>query len=346
MHFCFSLLFLTLILAFVNEVVAQGVNLGKLHWCGSLCLCDDETNSEMHCFNERQIYSLIDLSPRKIIKLEKINFQLDDKVMWCTEVCLCHKEGKKEFKCTTRQQLEVFINENAPHLSKYLEPEVEIYDMRDLINAHDDLETGIAGFDVEGGEEAEAGAEAEAEEESHASKTRHDKKKNRKHRKNKKKHHDKKDSTEQMEETASTLALPSTAETVTEPEREVLAANIFPQVDTNESQMKPSSTPAVLRETPMLEHPQERKTVTAEMSEDFKDVQKVIEDIKDDVALNQQILLVTVAVASLAMIGVIILFVYVCCIRRPRKGSLKSPRNNGLHQEEKGAGKVNLDEAW
>lgn len=57
------------------------------------------------------------------------------------------------------------------------------------------------------------------------------------------------------------------------------------------------------RVQPVVEVPKEKKTVASMVSQDLDDLDTTVRNIKDDVMLNQRILLVTVAIAGVAMLG-------------------------------------------
>lgn len=277
-----------LLLILLDAVQSQGVNLGKLHWCNALCLCHDDTAEEMHCFQEQEIYALVQLVEKQMQRLKRTGFELQDKLMWCSETCLCHKDGQKEFRCTDKVHLGEFINQRAPFLSHYLEPEVETFDATDIIEKE---------------EEEHVPSEEEAER-----KDRHERRKNRKHRKNRKKgHRDRK----QEDVTEEALApAPSTPPSVEEPvtpspeeNRQVLSAGIFG--GGGSSNYSPTSTSSTGREshTPVIEVPLERKTVAGKVANELEELRDNVNHIKEDVVFNQHMLLVAVVVAALAMIG-------------------------------------------
>lgn len=96
--------------------------------------------------------------------------------------------------------------------------------------------------------------------------------------------------------------------------------------------------------SPVLEVPMERKTVATEVSQDLEELSDAVMQIKSDVVLNQRILLVTVAVAGIAMLGVLIVAVHGCSRRRHNSSDSKKKRD--ANKDDNHVAKVNLEEAW
>ncbi|XP_071542310.1 uncharacterized protein [Panulirus ornatus] len=123
--------------------------------------------------------------------------------------------------------------------------------------------------------------------------------------------------------------------------RQALPTTAASAYTTHESTAEePHSTAAKV--TPVREVPMERKTVASEVSQDLDELGRAVMQIKSDVILNQRILLVTVAVAGTAMLGVLIMAVHECSSRRQALTSKKKD----VAKDDDHVTKVNLEEAW
>ncbi|XP_042240286.1 uncharacterized protein LOC121878265 [Homarus americanus] len=354
--------------------------MGGLYWCSTLCMCRTETQVEVQCFNRNQVYGILDFSKRQVKRLEKNNFKIEEKMKWCNDLCLCHAHNDVEFKCGKEESLTSFIKDNIGDMFFYdtdEEPVVEeqqTVEQEQLVEEEEEIEetepkrrSGKTKKrknrkpkqivdDVEEVEVVTTEAPlAEPEPEP---------------------------TTHQVVIPNSTTALPITAPTITTtpslpahpidhedeapveeeaellPKQEAVAAS--PAVTAMQPPTRRQPFPAtVTAHTPhastreshtnapkvsaVLEVPVERKTVASEVSQDLDELGNAVMQIKSDVVLNQRILLVTVAVAGIAMLGVLILAVHGCSRRR---NSSSDTKKRDASKVDNHVTKVNLEQDW
>ena len=109
------------VLLIVALASAAGASLGRLRWCDTLCLC--EGDEVRHCFSEGDIFGLLRVEERTVMRLQRAKFQLEQRLMWCSDLCLCHKKGRKNFKCADEAALQEFVQIRAPELYPLIGPE-------------------------------------------------------------------------------------------------------------------------------------------------------------------------------------------------------------------------------
>lgn len=290
--------------------------MGDLYWCSTLCMCRTGTQMQLQCFERNQIYALLGISSHHAMKMERASWLLEDRVHWCNDLCLCHEGSNKEFQCVEENTLEVFISETVDGSLLYSERPQE---------------------------ELEAEAEDEQQEEAEAEhRRRSEERKKKRQRKNKKRvkddeeeevHEDAMHTSRPPREEAPAAhtttpvppaeSEPSPAEPEGDaellPKQEAVAASPAvtalqpptrrqpfpptpPATHASHASTREGGSPApevsAVREVPV-----ERKTVALEVSQDLDELGSAVMQIKSDVVLNQRILLVTVAVAGIAMLG-------------------------------------------
>lgn len=317
--------------------------MGGLYWCNTMCVCLSKTQSQVQCFERRDIYNLLGFTDRMTRRLLKANFTLESTVHWCNDLCLCHK-SKREFKCIEEEDLNQFINRTIGDMYFY--------------NTGDEVPPEESSRE----EEVVLDQEERVEEAEHNK--RSEKRRNRKNRKPKKNARAREEditteapipeaepeptTTQQviMLETTTTPLTTSPLTTTLEtspppdlpqlqedseeeeeeaemlPKQEAVAASpavtalqpptrrqpfptsVSARPPPPHASTKASHTPAAPpKVSAVLEVPVERKTVASEVSQDLDELGSTVMQIKDDVVLNQRILLVTVAVAGIAMLG-------------------------------------------
>lgn len=294
--------------------------MGDLHWCSTLCLC--HKGMEMQCFDRSQIYSLLQISSHYAMKLERAKWLLEERVHWCNDLCLCHTGNNKEFQCIAESKLEEFIGESVDGALLYSTRPRE---------------------EEEAAAEAEADQQEEAEAEHRRRSEERKRKRQRKNKKRVKEDEDEEEEaledTAASAHTPSppredapaahtttplpTAAQPSPAEPEGDaellPKQEAVAASPAvtamqpptrrlpfpptpPATHASHASTREGGSPApevsAVREVPV-----ERKTVALEVSQDLDELGSAVMQIRSDVVLNQRILLVTVAVAGIAMLG-------------------------------------------
>ncbi|XP_047495788.1 uncharacterized protein LOC125043601 [Penaeus chinensis] len=329
--------------------------MGDLHWCSTLCLC--HKGMEMQCFDRSQIYALLQINSHYAMKLERAEWLLEERVHWCNDLCLCHTGNNKEFQCIDESKLEEFIGESVD---------------------------GALLYSTRPREEAAAVDEADQQEEAEADhRRRSEERKRKKQRKNKKRvREDEEEEEEALEDTAAsspphedapaahtTTPLPAAAQpSPAEPEGD---AELLPKQEAVAASpavtaMQPPSRRQPLPPTPPATHashastreggspvpevsavrevPVERKTVALEVSQDLDELGSAVMQIRSDVVLNQRILLVTVAVAGIAMLGVLILAVHSCARRRQMAAEEKQTRDQP--KDDHHVTKINREEEW
>lgn len=320
-------LFLVVTWGCLGALAETGV-MGRLSWCKTLCICETETNREVQCFQEDEIYQLLNFSARSVKRLRRTNWTLEGNVDWCSELCLCNTETSKEFKCTEPGQLTQLILDRIGN-TYFLELEENSYIKREEERSVDEVEEEQAELDQEVGHRKRS--------------ERKKNRKNKKPRKNQKHRHPSEEEPQQEpdsepeaepEPTYADVQLPALpTHTPTDnyeyvvdevevieqlPKQEAVAASpavTALQPPTRQGQIlstAESYTPrASSREVeglspriqPVVEVPKEKKTVASMVSQDLDDLGSTVRNIKNDVMLNQRILLVTVAIAGVAMLG-------------------------------------------
>lgn len=366
--------------------LAEAGVMGRLSWCNTMCMCETETNREVKCFQEDEIYSLLNVSSRIARRLRRLNWTLEENVYWCDDLCTCNLETGKEFECAEPGRLTQLILDNIGN-GYFLEPEGNSAIKREEERSVDE-------------EEEEAALDQEA-----GHKKRSERKKNRKNRKLKKnqkvKHRHPTEEPEPEPEPEWEPEPEPEWEPQPESEPEPEPENTYPVVqtptppsDTPAAHVEPTeseaeiieplpkqeavaASPAVTalqpptrqgqfyttaesytprasareveglspRIQPVVEVPKEKKTVASMVSQDLDDLGSTVRNIKNDVMLNQRILLVTVAIAGLAMLGVMILAILSCTKRRQNQNSAAAKKRDGA-KDGNHSPKINLEEAW
>nr|XP_027214274.1 LOW QUALITY PROTEIN: uncharacterized protein LOC113807262 [Penaeus vannamei] len=292
--------------------------MGDLYWCSTLCMCRTGTQMQLQCFDRSQIYSLLMISEHYASKLTRSNWLLEERVHWCNDLCLCHTGSNKEFQCVDESKLEEFIGEAVDGSL--------LYSARPQEEAAED----------------EAAPQEEAEAEHRRRSEERKRKRQRKNKKRVREDEDEEEALEDTAASAHTsspphedapaahtttpvpaAAQPSPAEPEGDaellPKQEAVAAS--PAVTAMQPPRAPPAVHAHAARHPRLarlhaeggspapevsavrEVPVERKTVALEVSQDLDELGSAVLQIRSDVVLNQRILLVTVAVAGIAMLG-------------------------------------------
>ncbi|XP_063589101.1 uncharacterized protein LOC134766228 [Penaeus indicus] len=325
--------------------------MGDLHWCSTLCLCHN--GMEMQCFDRSQIYTLLKINSHYAMKLERAQWLLEERVHWCNDLCLCHTGNNKEFQCIEESTLEEFIGESVD---------------------------GALLYSTRPREEAAAVDEADQQEEAKSVRKRKRQRKNKKRVREDEEEEEALEDTAASAYTSSpphedapaahtTTPLPAAAQpSPAEPEgdaellpkQEAVAASpaVTAMQPPTRRQPFPPTPPAThashasTREggspapevSAVREVPVERKTVALEVSQDLDKLGSDVKQIRSDVVLNQRILLVTVAVAGIAMLGVLILAVHSCARRRQMAAEEKQTRD--LPKDDHHVTKIKREEEW
>lgn len=333
--------------------------MGDLYWCSTLCMCRTGTQMQLQCFDRSQIYSLLMISEHYASKLTRSNWLLEERVHWCNDLCLCHTGSNKEFQCVDESKLEEFIGEAVDGSL--------LYSARPQEEAAED----------------EAAPQEEAEAEHRRRSEERKRKRQRKNKKRVREDDDEEDAPEDTAASAHTsspphedapaahtttpvpaAAQPSPAEPEGDaellPKQEAVAASPAvtamqpparrqpytptpPATHASHASTREGGSPApevsAVREVPV-----ERKTVALEVSQDLDELGSAVLQIRSDVVLNQRILLVTVAVAGIAMLGVLILAVHSCARRRQMAAEEKQAREQP--KDDHHVTKINREEEW
>lgn len=344
--------------------LAQSSVMGRLSWCSTLCMCETATNTEVQCFEEDDVYQLLDFDDRAVARVKKAHWSLASSVQWCNDMCLCNIVTGKEFSCTQPGKIIQLIANRIG--TEYFMPEEDSEIIHETERSVD-----------------------EDEEMAPRKRTGRKNKKNGKPKKGRRKHKNQSEDTPEPEpepepqpepepEVPTTSVTPTTTvDTPTStsftyhheddveeidvhghheplPRQEAVAAS--PAVTAMQTPSRrplpystaKSYTPPELeglspRVQPVVEVPKEKKTMASMVSQDLDDLGTTVRNIKNDVMLNQRILLVTVAIAGIAMLGVLILAIMSCTSRRQQaaNNAKKNSSKEGNHSP-----KINLEEAW
>lgn len=356
------------------DAMAQSSVMGRLSWCSTLCMCEKDTNTEVQCFEEDDIFQLMEISARSVARLKNKNWSVETHLQWCDEMCLCNIETGKEFRCTEPHKITQLIV-NRIGIEYFIMPEENSEIKQEEERSVD--------------EEEEPSLDQETEHKKRSERKKN--KKTRKQKKNQKKHrnqsedsHESEPEPEPQPEPEPEVYIPTTSLTPTPPmetptptsfsyhheedveeidvhehheplprHEAVAASPAVTAMQTPSRKLQPYSTaesytPRELeglspRVQPVVEVPKEKKTMASMVSQDLDDLGTTVRNIKNDVMLNQRILLVTVAIAGIAMLGVLILAIMSCTSRRQQaaNNAKKNSNKDGNHSP-----KINLEEAW
>lgn len=310
--------------------------MGRLSWCSTLCMCETNTNATVKCFQEDDIFQLLSINTRLIRRLKKNGWELTNNVNWCSELCLCHIQNGKQFQCTEPGQLTQLIIDNIGN-SYFLEPEGESVIKREEERSVDEEEEEEqAALEEEVGHRKRSGGKKNRR---NRKLKKNQKLKHSHHSEDPEPEPESEPEPEPESEPEpepepaiySDVQTPmppanmptAQAESMEEvieplPKQEAVAASpsvtaLQPPTRQGQSYSTAESyTPmASAREVesftpriqPVLEVPKEKKTVASMVSQDLDDLGSTVRNIKNDVMLNQRILLVTVAIAGVAMLG-------------------------------------------
>ena len=94
--------------------------IADLDWCTPLCLCLKSTGTKVKCIQSVQLYSILGFDERRIMKLQRLNFDPEKKLEWCTSSCLCHKEKTKKFWCTKKGPTQRLVQGIAREIAEIL----------------------------------------------------------------------------------------------------------------------------------------------------------------------------------------------------------------------------------
>lgn len=350
------------------SALAQSGVMGRLSWCSTLCMCETATKTEVQCFEEDDVYQLLDFDDRAVARMRRVDsWSLESRVLWCTDMCLCNIQTGKQFSCTQPHKIMQLIANRIG--TEYFMPEEDSEIIHETERSVDEDEGMAPRKKSRGGRKK--------------NKNRNPKNKPRKHRKSEatQEPEPEPEPTQPEPEPEPELHIPTTSVTpmttvdtptstsvtyhheedaeeidVHEhheplPRQEAVAAS--PAIQTPSRRPLPYSTaesytPPELeglspRVQPVVEVPKEKKTVASMVSQDLDDLGSTVRNIKNDVMFNQRILLVTVAIAGIAMLGVLILAIMVCTTRRQQaaNNAKKNSSKEGNHSP-----KINLEEAW
>ncbi|XP_037790359.1 translation initiation factor IF-2-like [Penaeus monodon] len=338
--------------------------MGDLHWCSTLCLC--HKGMEMQCFDRSQIYSLLQISSHYAMKLERAKWLLEERVHWCNDLCLCHTGNNKEFQCIAESKLEEFIGESVDGALLYsTRPREE--------------EEAAAEAEVDQQEEAEAEHRRRSEER----KRKRQRKNKKRVKEDEDEEEEALEDTAASAHTSSppredapaahtTTPLPTAAQpSPAEPEGD---AELLPKQEA--SPPAPPDRHAAAHASPAVPAHAARHPCLARLHARGRQPRAggvgreggarraqdggaggvagpgrtgqrrhgAVMQIRSDVVLNQRILLVTVAVAGIAMLGVLILAVHSCARRRQMAAEEKQARDQP--KDDHHVTKINREEEW
>ncbi|KAF2350246.1 hypothetical protein FHG87_018998, partial [Trinorchestia longiramus] len=305
-----------------------------MRWCHEFCLCPQTSETKLKCLEEDDIYRLIALNDRQVVRLRRVQWNPIAQLKWCgQENCLCNKETNKQFECVKATSvLTNFIDQASEILTLFeREREVQIAGVGLLppfVQANDTEHDGIHVASEDGPHR-----KREMDEED-----RRNRRRGRKHRRNRKRNRSEGDDMGEPQFDEAEYFGPGAAEEEDYhemnllPKQEAINSNpmvtamqppnrrnptttaaptestIFQQPETTnerESTIARSQNPqnAQDHQEPEMEIPMQRKTVAGKVSEDLQKLTDDVQHIRSDVVFNQRILLVTMGVAGVAMLG-------------------------------------------
>lgn len=352
--------------------------MGRLSWCttNTLCMCETETNATVHCYEEDDVFEILGVSTRQVSRLRRTNWSLQTKVYWCSDLCLCNIQTGKNFKCAEPGVLTQLIVNNIG-TEYFITPNGESDIKQETERSVDQLED--PSLDHEADHRGKAGRKKNRKN----NRKKNQRQKHRKHSSDlqAEPEPEPEPQAEPEPDVHTTTMLPPvdswpTAELFSQgqtnegedikateepeplPRQEAVAASpAVTALQPPTRQMLPYSTAESYtprasprdveglppRVQPVVEVPKEKKTMASRVSQDLDDLDTTVRNIKNDVMLNQRILLVTVAIAGVAMLGVLILAILSCTNRRQAANAAKKRDAN---KEGNHSPKVNLEEAW
>lgn len=339
-----------------------------LHWCSTMCMCPAKTQDQLRCFERAKMFEFLGYADKMARRLLRSGWKMEEKVYWCSDLCLCHTDNDNQFQCVLEDNVNQFINDNFGY--RYF------YDWRVEVE-----ERAVEDDKEQQAKEAEKNKNKKKKNKPKKNvKAREESVTPREEKVQvitpAQPQVESLPTTERVMVmwptttttlTPTTTTIPTTTTTTKEevmeeeaellPKQEAVAASPAvtamqpptrrqpfpptapaPHASTREVHTLPPKTSAV------LEVPVERKTVASEVSQDLDELGTTVHQIKDDVVLNQRILLVTVAIAGIAMLGVVILAVTDCHRRRQLAPDTK--KREASATEDNHATKVNLEQAW
>ncbi|XP_053646373.1 probable serine/threonine-protein kinase irlD [Cherax quadricarinatus] len=352
-----------------------------LHWCSTMCMCRYETQVAVRCFEPSEMYEFLGISKKIAMKMAKHNWTLDAKVYWCKDLCLCHSDNNREFQCVEEDDITYLITDYIGDMYFYHTVQQLVEEERHMEERTVTREETEAAENRRSERKKKKKdqkprknvrtTEAPAPEPepeptlkqvslpTTTSTTT--------------------TTTTTTPSTTITTTLtttpsqpvqlpsrmndpaieqPEAGEAELLPKQEAVAASpavTAMQPPTRRQPFPPTATAyiphASTREvitTPpkvsaVLEVPVERKTVASEVSQDLTELGSTVLEIRNDVVLNQRILFVTVVIASIAMLGVLILAVHGC--NRRRRPPPDAAKKRDATKDDKHT-KMNLEEAW